>query len=751
MPEFIKFLFSILAMHFVSAPFGGLKAQCNPPMGEVCDESRVFCSLDELNGYACNNPSTVPSPCQPLCSQGGVGHNTSWWGFVTQGGDITITLDVGACSFVHQGLQYGIRGDCHCSEDVACLSIPCIPPNSVWKINANLIPCKTYYLWIDGCSGDVCDFTLYTSGGAPPSLVSLGYINNLPGAIIDPVCIGACNVKFFVDPQPGGCLPTYVWTLDGDEVAGNRAEVYLDFPVEGNFKLCITAYIGKPESGSICSQTAPRCATVKVKNVSEKTGAPRTLCWEQVHPNGYNWHTQLVRTSGAYRERITDPNCCNFDSVVFFTVLEKPKPPDVYYIRCDKEPYIDPVGKVWDGCRNKFEITLPNSSDPYRCDSAIFLTAAYVDITSNFQSEIVNDTLVYHPNIRIDHPCNVGEVYYFSYQWKLKSDSTGFVLSTDEHFMPLTAGNYILDARVTCVLGTDTAICVRRFEEHFIELEEANAPLLLLNKFVCPNDTFWANAVPWGRDFSGQFNWQVSGGQIISNPDSSSVQIIWNLAPGTDGEVQIYCSLDSARSRTTVCTIYTISPQAAGKDFAVFGKQATLKSRSKLPGVWSAVIAPFPVLINDPQSAVTPVQVGGFGTYCFEWHAPLKNCAERDTVCIAFRKIRTYDYKEGPIIEIDDSLSAKWSTRAGRKMDECIKLQFYNTDYATFEIHKENVTKSRIDVLDIQGRLLNSLEMGEYSFPASVNIPLPKFAGVCYIRWTINEKQFIFKIFRLPE
>lgn len=80
-----------------------LFGQCTPPMAETCDEANVLCSLDEVNGYACNNPSTIPSPCNPLCSQGGVGHNTSWWGFVTQGGSVTVTLTVGGCTTT-QGL-----------------------------------------------------------------------------------------------------------------------------------------------------------------------------------------------------------------------------------------------------------------------------------------------------------------------------------------------------------------------------------------------------------------------------------------------------------------------------------------------------------------------------------------------------------------------------------------------------------------------------------------------------------------------
>ncbi|MBK9718599.1 MAG: hypothetical protein IPO85_14020 [Saprospiraceae bacterium] len=41
------------------------------------------------------------------------------------------------------------------------LVIHCNGPGQ-FGITANLISCKTYYLFVDGCSEDVCDFTITT-------------------------------------------------------------------------------------------------------------------------------------------------------------------------------------------------------------------------------------------------------------------------------------------------------------------------------------------------------------------------------------------------------------------------------------------------------------------------------------------------------------------------------------------------------------------------------------------------------------
>lgn len=120
-------------------------------MAEECELANVLCSLDEVNGYACNNPSTVASPCQPLCSQG-------VWVTIPVGGLLCLR---GKCDHhinhreLYKLTRYSIRnlGDCNCGQEVVCRSIPCIPPNSTSTATATLIPCKTYYLWVDGCSG----------------------------------------------------------------------------------------------------------------------------------------------------------------------------------------------------------------------------------------------------------------------------------------------------------------------------------------------------------------------------------------------------------------------------------------------------------------------------------------------------------------------------------------------------------------------------------------------------------------------
>lgn len=415
----MKYGIFIICLYFI--PTYTLKSQCSPPMAETCDEAFAICSLSELNGYSCNNPSSVPSSCSPLCSNGGVGHNTSWWAFVCNGGEVSITLTIGSCTN-GQGLQFGIWGDCTCGEDIVCSSIPCVPPGSVQVINAHLKACKTYYLWVDGCSGDVCDFTINTPPGGPPVLPELGTINNLKRKDTIDVCIGACQVPFYVNENAYGCFPTYVWTCHGMQVGGNERKILLDFPIEGDFEICVSASIGNTKNGSICQKSGPECIWVRARKATDRIGSLRTLCWEQVYVDGYKWHDQNITGSGIYRQLIIDSNCCKFDSIVEFKVLDKPIVEDVFHISFRNNPFVDATGKAHDPCVEKMLVKMPAGTILNQCDSSINLTSVNIDPDVRWQGRCNDGKVELIPEIIFYNLCHLGESIQLSYNWYLKND-----------------------------------------------------------------------------------------------------------------------------------------------------------------------------------------------------------------------------------------------------------------------------------------------------------------------------------------
>jgi len=718
-----------------------LIAQCTPPMSEYCDEVSVLCSLDEVNGYACQNNSSVPSPCAPLCSQGGVGHNTSWWGFVSQGGNVTITLTIGGCT-TSQGLQYGIWGDCNCSEEIACRSIPCVPPGSVEVINANLKACKTYYLWVDGCSGDICDFTLNNSGGGSPSLSPLGYINNQSNSIIDSVCVGACGYRLFVDPQPGTCSPHYVWTMDAQEVVGNSNEIKLNFPKVGDFKVCVSAYIGNVESGSICSKEGPRCATVKVRTLTERVGKDSLICFEKITADGFIWHNQKILTSGYYRQNFKDSSCCSFDSVIFFKLLPKPKPANVIHMGCHNEPYIDAMGRSWVGCKNKFEIPLPKLEVEHGCDSSILLTAIPLDLKANITHAYINDTLEYSPNVIVPNPCNVGETYSFTYRWRDVNDTLNTVLSTQEYFRPSKPGHFVVDVMVLCTLDSVKTLCSFSFDEQKDEMNLFKGPRITTQKEICLLDTTWVHGTFSFSDTALKYSWEVVGGQIISNPDSSSIRIAWSLNKGEQAFVSLKLVWNGFQSSLSICNIYSIQYNVLGKDFSVFAQSAKLKTNSFLNGTWTMISGPSTAILDDANSHTTDATVESFGTYCFEWRAQLPGCEERDTLCIHFKNLIVYDDPEKRKEERGDSLKRNLVLRKG-------DLSFLSNtgQYLILKSNNPMLGQPQAEFYDLQGKLITKAMPCYWISNQYLKIERPDCMGVIILKINFQSESKYYKVF----
>lgn len=632
-----SFFFSILLITFLLLNFdyNGF-AQCTPPMSEFCEESNILCSLDELNGYTCNNPSTIPSPCGPLCSQGGVGHNTSWWGFVTNGGNITITMDIGGCPS-SQGLQFGIWGDCICKEEISCRSIPCIPPNSSATVNVNLTACKTYYLWVDGCSGDVCDFTLHTSGGGPPQLTPLDPINNVPSRIIRPVCVGACNYRFFVNPQPGGCEPTYVWTLDGDEVGGNSNDLRLDFPDQGDFIICVTAYIGNPSSGSICSQEGPVCATVQVRPIPDRIGVPRTICYEQANPGGYTWFSQRVFNTGEYREQFTDANCCKFDSVVNFTVLPRPAPQKITYIGCNGEAYKSPLGITIPGCKKNYEFNAGKTQDAFRCDSTGLLTSIYPTVIPHFTQTCNEGIAIIASNLTIQDTCNSNASFSYSYFWYRQLDPTKKSISTDERIFITKPETYCIEVLLTTLFEGQSKTCISTFCYEVPNDTSHPNLVIAVEDTVCINEintiSFDTTHVPGIQHFF----WELSpDGNIVSPiPElSNSIEASWT----TKGQKKVCLSFknDSINTCFLCKQITVIKAAEAGADFKVFGLKTNLNANKVNSGLWRKISGPGAVAFSNPRDPKSRITVSKTGTYQLEWDASNYGCHDLDTVQIEF-------------------------------------------------------------------------------------------------------------------
>lgn len=121
-------------------------------------ENTTFALLDSMN---------LAGP-YPLCSSNGDGvpSNIAWISFITGLGseNFDIEIHISNCIGVG-GIQWGIVENC--DYDVVICDGACTN-NLIYNIvTSDLIPCNQYWLWVDGCNTEVCDFEFIVNDGIP--------------------------------------------------------------------------------------------------------------------------------------------------------------------------------------------------------------------------------------------------------------------------------------------------------------------------------------------------------------------------------------------------------------------------------------------------------------------------------------------------------------------------------------------------------------------------------------------------------
>ncbi|MEP7197914.1 MAG: T9SS type A sorting domain-containing protein [Saprospiraceae bacterium] len=632
-----KVLFGFILMSMASF----LTAQCVPAPADYCQDANVFCSPNEMNGFTCKNADySNPSGCNPLCPNGSSADNTSWWAFTSNGGNICITVTYSNCSVTGMGLQMGIWYDCNCSESITCDPSCTGPGNKV--LCAVFSPCKTYYLFIDGCSGDVCDFTMSTSGGAPPQLPAL---TNITGPTN--VCKGACNIKYGTSVNSGFCEPAFVWTLNGIQLDNYSKNIALDIPDEGDFILCVTAIIGNPKSGSICDQEGPKCITIKSRLEKDRLAGPRYLCFENIP---YTWQGQAVIESGDYRQKFTDKTCCEYDSVVSFVVFAEPEIVNVFNLGCQGDFYKDPTtGKQYLNCQNGTRVTLTKKSNSYRCDSTYLLYSTFLDLGGVF-NEFCQDGKTFCQFIAYDNTCKVNEyeTEELEYKWYRKSDSLKMDLGNNTLLNIFAKDDYCVEITLKGLLNNVSKSCIfKRCET----LDEKN---LILDS-ICPKGPKEICAGEISKFFVDSLSpkdtnhiWSVTGGIILTQNSSKkrAIDILWSNPPPANpsytGEVCYQLNVDSCLSSSKCCVKVKIlgDPNLlnAGNDDQIKGIKYQLNAEPNSYGVWTKVNGPGNAFFSDINNSKSFVSVSRFGTYYFRWTITCKT-SYSDDVQISFQKL----------------------------------------------------------------------------------------------------------------
>ncbi|MBK6701615.1 MAG: hypothetical protein IPG55_17390 [Saprospiraceae bacterium] len=624
---------------FLFKTFSLLIAQCLPFSGSnLCKDANVFCSLEELNGYQCSNPDNSPNACTPFYPFIGPALKAGWWAFVCDGGNVTIDVEIISCQGTGNGIKIGLFSGCECDLVMESKPSPKCINKGTFRISESLTACKTYFLYIEGCDADICDFIIHTTGGSAPHLSPLGKINNDQDRLIK-ICSNACNENFTINGQNGNCEPTYHWTLNNLPLIGENNNIDIDFPIDGDFQLCVTGYIGYSKSGTFCEKIGPECTTIEVRPLNDRNGSIRYLCQEQIP---YQWHDQLIVANGNYRNKFTINHCCSFDSVINFIVSNTIINQNIYFVGCNTlDTYTFPLNnKIFNSCTNDLVIYSSKSILPNGCDSSINLTTLFLDFGVSFREDCIGDKVEIAPRvINKTKSCGGGESFEFFYKWFDKNDKNRKSIGENEILQVDKKGDYCMECIVITKLGTISKKCVFEFCETIDENDFVIKPLAKLkgNQLLCPMDTSCIQLIeaPLG---STLYSWNVIGGTILTpNPFlTNQICVAWNSPSGVDGKVCASYETKCGKSETT-CLDFKFGlgiKDIAGLNKTVLGLKTNLSAKGI--GRWEKVSGPGKANfsnVNDPNSNIS---VSKYGIYVLSWISQKNDCLIQGLVTIKF-------------------------------------------------------------------------------------------------------------------
>ncbi|MEZ4919687.1 MAG: hypothetical protein R2792_11360 [Saprospiraceae bacterium] len=183
-------------------------AQCPPPgfpdPGNTCVQAPILC--ENLDGYCSTINNNNIAQSFPGCP-GWQLNNDEWFAFYAGSTTITIQVTPMNCSSGSMmGLQAGIYEGCGPPWNDVALQCACTEDPFILS-SSNFVVGEIYWFVMDGCAGNVCDYTIDVLAGS-----TVGAPPDDPGPLSGPaiVCAGNSN-NYTLDPVTGATI--YNWTL----------------------------------------------------------------------------------------------------------------------------------------------------------------------------------------------------------------------------------------------------------------------------------------------------------------------------------------------------------------------------------------------------------------------------------------------------------------------------------------------------------------------------------------------------------
>ncbi len=616
-----RFLLILLAVGLSATIYG----QCGDPAPcSECGESPdcILCDIGILDGYCYTLPLENQAEGLVGCAMN-VFNNDRWFGFIASGTFVELEITASNC----QGLNgnFGVHGGLYgtCVGDVVDVQCACV--NGTFTLQGATSPGQTYWIGLDGCSGDICDISVAVIRGAGGfTLDDPERIEGLT-ASDDPleICWGYEGYTFTVDNVFGA--QQYEWILpDGSVIIqdGNTSPP-VDFPDLGTFQVCAKAL-------HACDTSEQTCISVVTVPLP-----PDSIYMELCESDPCIPFADggCYSETGFYDVQLRDANGCFFDRTLEILAIPE-NDTFLYVVICEQDaPHVLPDGDAaFDP--GPYNTTIQNA---FGCDSFIVTELAILDGEVSIGDILCEDGVFTIIGVLDRNPY----VTDFTAVWK---DEDGNVVADSLVLSVTENGEYRLCTTISALDVDDDFTVTCRLPDLIIEVADS----LLLPQ---PVDSLFGPTVFCEVGIQGyrvdtvsgteEYVWTVPPGAVILDGDGSD-SITLDLTSASSGPLCVQllngCGLGTPACRDVL--IVEDLTADAGQDSSSCGLTASLAaSLQGNAGVWTMISGPGTASIDDAGLPMTSVSVTQLGIYEFMWLDSAGSCNDRDTVQIRFTDI----------------------------------------------------------------------------------------------------------------
>ncbi|MFT4536879.1 MAG: hypothetical protein ACI9P5_004256 [Saprospiraceae bacterium] len=570
----------------------------NPLANNSCSEivdSEVICDINTLDAFCNIMPTATAGGNQPspLCT-GSIdpANNISWFAFVAYGGNYTISITPANCAgggLGLSGIQVGIYQDCSFSESVFCNGDCNLTPVDI--PSTNLVEGETYYLFIDGCGGDVCSYSIDLIGTpTPPDLTpDKVCVNNNGVAECDSTdyCIGG---DILIEATGLGIDGDYDWTVTTIEAGpyiGNASpqtsdeNLQITFTNEGTYEVCVTSI-----SNACQNWLGNVCTIVKINDeipfVGDEEFSDQFVCigdennfditkLNNFDPNGdgvNGWQGPIVDFETGVNTALVLTPGCSYNQEFELGIYEEEPPVGVYLAICgqDLPMQIEDFILTQASFANSDIITinsvLSNTPNVNGCDSIINFTVEKLDIVDGF----MNPPQCTFNSVILDFDYNDAEstgFIYLKFVWRDPFGNTLFDPQSNNDPTDLEvpetnpSGTYTLT--VTITKNGNSCAYIYPVDIDFTSLQPPT-PTVSGITMVCGGSNSETTYTAMGGDASFNYIWSIPTDATIvetTGPFGNMITIDW--AGSNGGALSVQSENECGFSEMASLSI-TVSP-----------------------------------------------------------------------------------------------------------------------------------------------------------------------------------------------